>query len=129
MKHFLFIIALFAGINVANAQSALLPSPDTLTNAATRDLTLKVPGAFNEVQTFQLNVVKISGTVAGTAFVQGSLDGVNYFTLPGTDTLTLTNGNNAKAWVAGKSNYLFYRIRTVGVGTQSAQLKAWVLNR
>lgn len=130
MKKLLCLIAiiLMAAVGV-QAQTALSPTTDTLTNAATRDLTVKIPGAYNEVLTFQLNVVKISGTTAGSAYVQGSLDGVNYFTLPGTDTLTLANNNNFKSWVVAKSQYLHYRVHVVGSGTQSTQLKAWALYR
>jgi hypothetical protein len=112
----------------AYAQTAMTPATDTVTNAATRDLSLKIPGT-NAVLTFQLNVVKLSGTTAGTAFVQGSLDGVNYVTLPGSDTLTLANASVTKAWVQPRSNFLFYRIRVVGSGTQSTQLKGLALYR
>lgn len=132
MKHFLFLLVAVMALTVSTqlqAQTALTPVTDTLTDAGTRNLTIKISGAYNDVLTFQLNVVKINGTTAGSAYVQGSLDGVNYFTLPGTDTLTLTNGNNFKGWVAGKSNYLFYRVHVVGSGTQSTQLKAWALFR
>lgn len=128
MKYILLILA-FVGLTFSGfAQSAMSPDPDTLTNAATRDLTLRVPGS-NNVLTFQLNVKKLSGTTAGTAFVQGSLDGVNYFTLSGTDTLTMANSDNYKSWVLPRSNFLYYRIRVVGTGTQSTQLKGIVLYR
>lgn len=111
------------------AQSNMSPATDTLTNVDTSNMVLRIPGAYNEVLTFQLNVRKLSGTTAGTAYVQGSLDGVNYFPLPGSDTLTFANSNNYKAWVLAKSQFLWYRVRCIGSGTQSTELKALVLYR
>lgn len=128
MKKITLVVLLIMGALFANAQTALLPATDTLTNAETVDLSLKIPGS-NNVLTFQLNAVKISGTTAGSAFLQASLDGTNYLTVPGTDTLTLANSNNYKFWVLDRSNFLYYRIRVVGTGTQSTQLKGIALYR
>lgn len=129
MKKYLIGLCLILCAAVSKAQSALAPSPDTLTNVDTSNMILKIPGAYNEVLTFQLNVTKLSGTTAGSAYVQGSLDGVNYFTLPGTDTLTFANSNNFKVWVLPKSQFLWYRVRAIGSGTQSTKLNSLVLFR
>lgn len=118
-------LVIFTG---ANAQSALQPATDTLTNAATRNLSMKITGS-NNVLTFQLNMTNISGTTAGTAFVQGSLDGVRFTTLKGTDTVTLSNSVLVKTWEVARSNYSFYQIHVIGTGTQSTQLKGYALFR
>lgn len=115
-------------VHTVSAQTALLPAKDTATNAETVDLSLRVAGLYN-VLTFQLNVIKLTGTTAGTAFVQGSLDGVNYNTVPGTDTLTLANASTTKAWVLKRSDFLFYRVRTVATGTQTTSVAALALYR
>ncbi len=129
MKAFIFSLCLVLCAFVGRSQSALIPSPDTLTNVDTSNMILKIPGAYNDVLTFQLNVIKLSGTTAGSAYVQGSLDGANYFTLPGTDTLTFANSNNFKVWVLPKSQFLWYRVRATGSGTQSTKLNSMVLFR
>jgi hypothetical protein len=125
-------LALFGAITITGysvkAQSAFLPAKDTITNAETVDLSLRISGDYN-VLTLWLDVIKLTGTTAGTAFVQGSLTGVNYVTIPGTDTLTLANASVSKAWVLKRSDFLFYRIRTVGTGTQSTSVAGLALFR
>ncbi len=110
------------------AQTVFAPAKDTATNAETVDLTLKVPGTFT-VCTVQLDITKLTGTTAGTAFLQGSVNGTGYNTVPGTDTLTLANASATKFWVLNKSNFLYYRIRTVATGSQSTSLVGTVLTR
>lgn len=104
--------------------------PDTTTNAATTYLTAKVstPGTL----TVQLSATKVSGTVAGSASLQASIDGANtpgnWFAVPGTDTLTFTDGNNSKVWTVS-SNALAYRIRYVTTGTNKTAPKGFYLIR
>lgn len=124
----LFIAFVAIAAKPAKAQTAFSPVKDTITNAETVDLTLRISGLYN-VLTLQLNILKLTGTTAGTAFVQGSLDGSNYNTIPGTDTLTLANASQSKAWVLKRSDFLFYRIRTVGTGTQSTSVAGLALFR
>ncbi len=120
-----FTMPTFAQTNTATVMS---PALDTLTNVDTSNLVLKVPGS-NNILTVQLNVVKLTGTTAGTATLQGSLDGLNYKDIKGADTLTLANASQVFHWVQPRSNYLYYKVRTLGTGTQSTQLKAYLLFR
>lgn len=114
----------------ARAQSPLIPVTDTLTNTDTARLVIKVPGS-NNVLTFQLNYTKISGTSASSVILQGSLDGVNYVTIPGTDTATVIDANGVQAftWELPRSNYLWYRLYGTTGGTQSGQIRALALFR
>lgn len=114
----------------ASAQSPLLPATDTLTNTDTARLTLRIPGKF-DVLTFQANYTKISGTASSSLILQGSLDGVNFVTIPGADTASVTDiaPTQAFIWELPRSNYLWYRIYGTTGGTQSGQLKALALYR
>lgn len=93
-------------------------SDDTVTDAATTYFTSRIYG--NGTVALQLNIKKVSGTVGGYAVVQGSIDG-NYapstWVNISTDSLTLTDGDNAKIWVL-PADYLHYRIKLVTSGTQ-----------
>lgn len=112
------------------AQSALTPTIDTLTNTDTARLKIQIKGS-NNVLTFQANYTKISGTASTSLILQGSLDGVNFVTIPGADTATVTDvsGVQAFAWELPRSNYLWYRLYGTTGGTQSGQLRAWALFR
>lgn len=131
MKRIVTILpfACFAFIANTHAQTALTPATATVTDAGTQNLAIKIPGSWTDL-TFQLNVTKVTGTPAGTAFLQGSLDGVNYATVPGTDTLTLTNvASITKVWALNRSRFLFYNVKVVGTGTQSTTVGALYLSR
>lgn len=70
-------------------------------------------------------VTKVSGTIAGKAFVWVSLDGVNYQKLT-TDSMVLTNTTtNTKVFTIAPSKYLYYRVITTGTGTMAATFKSW----
>lgn len=113
---------------VSQAQTLMAPAADTTTNADTVYLVSPKLTSSYDVVTVQLNVTKISGTVAGNAEIQASLDGVNYSTVA-EDTLTLTNGNSSKIWALGRSDYLYYRVRVATSGTQSSAARGIILYR
>ncbi|TAN17232.1 MAG: hypothetical protein EPN37_07200 [Chitinophagaceae bacterium] len=126
MKKFLLIgMFFFSCIAFASAQSALNASKSTLTNADTSYLTAPRLGAPYTVLSIQLNVTKISGTVAGTAVVQGSIDGINYTSIS-SDTLNLVNGNNIKLWALGNAQYPYHRVVVITNGTQSSSVNGLV---
>lgn len=139
MKHILFLIQFMClmfcinALTFTEAKSQTVISPyltDTLTNADTLRAAIRVPGV-NSVLTFQANYTKISGTPASSIILQASLDGVNYYTVPGADTLTVTNVATVqtKLWPLSGSAYLWYRLYGVTSGTQSGQIKTFMLNR
>lgn len=104
-------------------------SADTAADATTVNLTVTPPAYYVAAATVQLNVIKVSGTVAGTARLTGSLDGVNYATVPGTDTLTLTNASQSKVWSIGSYPYQYLRIIYTTTGTQRSVPAALILSR
>jgi hypothetical protein len=102
----------------ANAQSSVLvSSTDTLTNADTVYISLPTATGGYYAVGIQAVVSKVSGTVAGTAIIQGSLDGTNYVDI-GTDTLTFTNvTTNTKVWAITPSVYQYHRVKFLSSGT------------
>lgn len=133
MKNFLFsllaTVCMFAGFN-ANAQvSTFAHNGDTVTNAETEYLTVTLKGTY-DVVTIQYVCNKLSGTVAGTATLQASLDNTNFIDL---DTVTNTNVS-AQTFIfntstTSPSRYLYYRVKCTGTGTMAARVYAYVLPR
>lgn len=131
MKKFLLVAVAFVGMTCfapkANAQVYTMEhSGDTVTNAETETLTLTVKGAY-DVLTFQYVCVKQSGTVAGTATLQGSLDGSNWIAI---DTVTNTNvATQTFAMFDNPDKYVYYRVVCTGTGTMAARVYCYVLGR
>lgn len=122
---------------------------DTVTNTATNFITTGYPqyavstgatAAFTYTgmatpafsTTIQVSITKISGLVAGTVTLQGSLDGVSFSTVASptlaiTATATATDvASQSFSWVVGYNPYRFYRISWTGVGTMAASMTARV---
>lgn len=120
---------LFIASQTVEAQVVTMDnSTDTVTNAGTVNLDATIK-AYNPVVSFQVVATKISGTVAGTAILQASIDGTNYVSI-GEDTLTLSNTTtNTHLWVIEPSPYLYYRIKVTGSGTMSARTSGYALPR
>lgn len=104
---------------------------DTVTDAGTKYLT--VPAAvkgFQKTVSVNLYTSKISGTVAGTATLQYSLDGTNYYALPKDSVYTLTNvSSQSFGWQFKDWGDLYLRIKFVGSGTMANKIYAKVLFR
>lgn len=120
MKKILFLVAMsmisIAGFSqsnfnqtVANPTGALLnTTPDTMTVFAIHD--------YNFVG-IQPVITKATGTQAGTAILNVSLDGVNWQPVIG-DTLTLSNvATNTTIWRFDNPVYNYYRIIVSGATT------------
>lgn len=98
---------------------------DTMTNANTQ--TISTDLTLNSLVGIQASVVKVSGTVAGTAILQGTIDGVGWQAI---DTLTLANvATNTEVWAItpDTNNYRQYRVVFATTGTQvSIPRVAWL---
>lgn len=97
----------------------------TLTGNLTKDFTLsnQITSSFNIIE-IQFTATKISGTVGGTVTVQTSLDGTDWYTAQGTTAYTLTDATQITSFKITNYCARYIRIRTVGTGTMSAQIKA-----
>lgn len=82
---------------------------------------------------FDFYVTKISGTVAATSLLQGSLDNATWFTLTGNTTycatcqgasatITNTAGTKHYQWFlpGNATNYPYYQVQTITTGTMTA---------
>jgi hypothetical protein len=131
MKKLFLISALLLGALTAKPQAnavTTMTAGDTATNSTPKSITLAVAKAYQTVSV-QYVATKLSGTVAGYAYLSASVDGTNYVNV-GADSLTLANQTtNTKAWVVDNSPYSYFRVTTVGTGTMSASVQGYVLTQ
>lgn len=116
---------------VSNMTSNVSLTSDTTTNTGTSYVGLGVSNWYNTV-TIQSVVTKISGTVAGTVTLQGSIDGTNYVTVSSsyadvTSYSPTDVATSSKLFVVTGSPYRYYRLSYTGTGTMSASHKGYVL--
>jgi hypothetical protein len=117
MKKFLLIAVLLSAFIVSNAQDytmTISAADDTLTAGVSGSATFTQAG-YKEIIRFDFTVTKVSGTVAGTATLQGlGGDGVTWYTVPGTSAFTITDvATQGTAWAVSPSSFASYRIRFV----------------
>lgn len=132
MKRILFIISVLAIGLAGQAQSGNMTATnglalDTVTNTATKNLTIGTTGKlkFDGCGSFVFTVTKISGTVGGTATLQGSHNGTDWGGIA--TAYTITDATQTKTFDFDRSKYTYYRINVVGAGTMSASIKATYL--
>jgi len=91
---------------------------DTVTNTGT--VYMDVVGTFssNNLLTISGKAVNLTGTTAGTAIIEWSLNGIDYATHPTADTLTLTDGA-VYLWEFTTTGARKYRINFTGSGTST----------
>lgn len=129
MKKILFLLLLVTTYTARAQRSTLMPliAGDTVVNAATVNKSFTSTGGYSAVGV-QAVINKVSGTVAGTATFQGSLDGTNWETIG--SAFTLTNvATQAKAFTQSASPYTSYRVTFVGTGTMSAQVRLYYVQK
>lgn len=133
MKKLLIIASMLISCS-AMAQSTSVPAIDTMDNAET--ITLAQPSATyfsGNDGIFSVGIIatKISGTTAANIVIDASVDGTNYKPLYGTssDTFALANtsGAQVKNWFVNGVKPNKVRIRFIGAGTQSTQVKAFFI--
>lgn len=132
MKKLLFgLIAMLVLSFTVKAQSISQATPltgntQTITNTATGTLTVKVTDSY-EVTSVQVNVTKVSGTIAGKVYMQASLDNVNFSNI---DSVTVTDkAVNSKIFLNGINKYLYYKVSYTGVGTMVGTMNGFIVAR
>lgn len=103
----------------------------TTTNTGTSYLSLPLSLWYNTV-TIQSVVTKVSGTVAGTVTLQGSIDGTNYVIVSSsyadvTSYSPTDVATSSKLFVVTGSPYKYYRLSYAGAGTMVATHRGYVL--
>jgi len=116
---------------VSNMKSNVSLTSDTTDNTGVSYVGLGVEKWYERV-TIQSVVTKISGTVAGTVTLQGSIDGTNYVTVNSSyaDVTSYSPANvatSSKLFVVTGSPYRYYRLSYTGAGTMSASHRGYVL--
>jgi hypothetical protein len=112
---------------------------DTVTNAGTKTMTMPVSLAYKTIS-IGVTVTKVSGTLGGTITLQGSVNGVNYVTIPtayietpsgqapysvsGAATYTVPDYSApTKIFTINGSPYVYYRVSYTGTGTMVGTIK------
>ena len=119
MKKIFSVLFMFSLFSVtAQTVSTMSLSAPTLSNASTVTATLQTQLAYENV-TLQAMIDKISGTVAGSVTVSGSVDGTNYVNLPDTFEPANVSGKQYHSWEFNNNNYLYWKATFLGAGTMS----------
>ena len=116
-----------AQVQAARSYASYLGALDTLTDADTTTYTVSVNGKKTNIS-FQTNITKISGTVAGTIKIYGSVDGTNYATTALT-SITITDASVNHATVYTVNGYQKYKYEIITSGTQSCSQRTYLLYR
>lgn len=113
------------GTKGANGASVVL---DTLVNTDTTVYIIAVHGAKSSID-FQITVAKISGTVAGTIRLEGSVDGTTYETALATSATTVTDASVVYRVGLAVNHYQKYRLSVIESGTGSYSNTTYLLYR
>ena len=136
-----FIILLFVGLVAfsaieSKAQVYNLLSPygiasDTAVNTTPTFLSsAAIAPAPAVTSTIEVSVTKLTGTVAGTITLQGSMNGTSWKALNTPNTVTAlathtaTDASATYHWIITGSPFPYYRVSWTGVGTMTASFTA-----
>jgi hypothetical protein len=98
---------------------------DTVSNTGSKALATRKVDLFYDLVAIQVDIEKVSGTVAGTALIQGSLDNSNWVNI---DTLSPSNvDSQAFIKVIDQYPYSYLRVSYTGAGTMAAIIRARAL--
>ena len=132
------VLGLFASSTFGQVSltSSFNLASDTTVNAGTSYLTSPRNLGAKQTTAIQVTVTKISGTVAGTISLLGTVDETNYkaILLAGVstalNTYTATDvASQTFIFVVPNNPYLRYRVSWTGTGTMSASFTAKMLAR
>lgn len=124
MKKFI-VLALAVCVSLAGfsqiATCTTLAAGDTVVNTATVNKVISTTGN-NFAAGVQIKITKISGTVAGTTKLQGTINGTDYEDI-GSAYTNLDQASQTKTFtVTGGVPYVKLRTTTTGSGTMSASI-------
>lgn len=116
-------------------QKTMTVSGSPVTNTGTATATLSVTGGKPNVSILA-TFTKTSGTLGGTATLQGSLDGTTYITVPtgatvaGASTYTITDtASQSNLFIVKNNAFNYYRISWAGTGTMVGTVSAVLLTK
>lgn len=126
-----------ASAQYGNALTLPLIAGDTLNNVDTVTKLIRITGGFSGLGV-QVNLNKISGTVAGKAYLWQSLDGSNYLLTDSASYTTLSTTQPSLATPTVTASAIFqkalvpstyYLVEAVSSGTVSMQVKVLYTTR
>lgn len=133
MKNLLSILFVFCLSFTLKAQVAMTVSGSPVTNTGTATASATITSTY-ETTAIQAVFTKTSGTLAGTATLQASLDGTNYATVAtqatvaGAATYTVTDvASQSVIFIINKAPYKYYRVSWTGTGTMVGTVAAYIL--
>lgn len=133
MKKLIFVLMMMVvGLTATESKAQLMTmtgSGDSIVNTGTKYLTYNLDG--NVVAaSIQVTFTKTSGTAAGKATIEYSIDGTNYFRVSN-DSLNVANTTTQyKLWTTSLPNsYKYVRIKVVGSGTSRYRLNGLIYLR
>lgn len=97
---------------------------DTVANTASKTTVAWRAASWKTGIVFEVIALKISGTVAGTIGIYGSLDGTNWVLIGST---TSASDASANYRFATTERWYYYQVKWVGSGTMSASFQAYTL--
>lgn len=120
MKKLLFLLSFTLALAFVTEQShaqllkTVVPVKDTCVNSD--NTTITVTPTSNQVVAFHFRCVKVSGTVGGSAKLQGSIDGTTWTDVGSSYTIT-DIATNVAVFEPSKLSYTRYRILVTTTGT------------
>ena len=135
MKKLILLLVCFAGLAVAafsqvsapKTYGAYLGVKDTLTNAQASSKTTTIPGNKTAI-TYQVEFLKLTGTVAGTIKLYISADGTNW-PAAAADSLTLTDNSGVYQLRRTYNAGVAHRITVATTGTSTASERVYLFWR
>jgi hypothetical protein len=106
-------------VNSVSTLSTAGVAKTTLTNTDTARATLPTVKLFYDVLTISASITKATGTLAGSAVLQATLDGTKWFNV---STTALSDGTNDLLFVVSGTGANGYRIQVSTSGTQTSTI-------
>lgn len=123
MKKLILIVFAVMAFSISYSQLAMTNpnglTLDTVTNSTAKGCVLQVKG-YQETVSLVVPIIKISGTIEGVIYWQGSNDGVKYGNI-GIDSLT--DATNTYTYDESPKRYLYYKALVAPSGTSSLSFK------
>jgi hypothetical protein len=100
---------------------------DTVTNTGTVTMSSAIVAGAPEQTTVTATFTKLTGTVAGTATLLGSVNGTDWTSASATNYTVTDVASATTSWPLTGKNFLYYRVNVVGSGTSTYTVKGQVL--
>lgn len=123
-----FIAGTKGAVGATVTGSATTGYLDTLVNTDTTVYIVNIKGPKSNIS-FQVDVLKISGTVAGTIRLEGSVNGITYETAVVTTATTITDASVNYVVKLTSNAYQKYRLTVIGSGTNNFSNRVYLCYR